>query len=298
MRSLGFSLVRCKACDHRFSSEVLSSDVLALNYYDESETDIAARSMVAKRQRFREYIELLGEAAHAKGRVLDVGCNSGELLSLFQEAGWEPYGIEASPGPAEYARRRVRGTIWQGPVEDVLPDNLRFDLITASHVLEHLRNPVDVLSRLRGALATDGRLLLEVPNADDVLLDWWRGFYRPLCPGDHVSFFGPGNLHRLLQGQGFVIEKMISPLHARDFFYASLLSAVDASRQLMGRASHGAEAGGVRDQTRYRGRLRRPLRAVLDTVVTGLDPLAVKLGSPFAERMRGPVLIVVAKICR
>jgi SAM-dependent methyltransferase len=272
---------------------MLEASVLAGNYYDESERAIDERSVASKRARFPEYETLLREAFPSPGRVLDVGCNAGELLQLFAERGWSVAGVEASPGPAAYARKRLGESIWHGTVESALPETERFDLVTLTHVLEHLHDPVGVLSRLRRALRPGGRLLVEVPNANDFLLPLWRGFYRPLCPGDHLSFFTDRTLIAALQRAGFRALRMESPTHARDVVFPSLLSAVDAARSFR-RVPNGGQ-GGVTTQFRYRGALRSRLRSALDAITAALDPLTVAATAGLARQMRGPVLIAVAE---
>jgi len=46
----------------------------------------------------------------------------------------------------------------------------KFDVITLFHVLEHIKNPVKTLADLRTYLKADGTLIVEIPNADDFLL--------------------------------------------------------------------------------------------------------------------------------
>jgi glycosyltransferase involved in cell wall biosynthesis/SAM-dependent methyltransferase len=297
IRALGFDLVRCLGCGHRYSAEVLTEADLAGTYYAEPDADLAARSLSAKRARFHEYEEIIARAVPTPGRVLDVGCNAGELLGLFREAGWSVAGVEASPGPAAYAQKiLLNAPVWQGSAEDVIPEGETFDLVTMTHVLEHVKAPGALLHRLRRAIRPGGAILIEVPNADDALLKLFGGYYRPLCPGDHVSFFDEASLRSLLEGSGFSVMTMASPAHARDLVYASALSAVDFTRSLAGRRWSGSagEGGGVMAQTRYRGRFRAPLRKALDKLVEGVDPIVFPLARAALGATRGPVLIALA----
>lgn len=302
MVSLGFELVRCQACGHKYAAEVLSEAALAGDYYDEPDADIAARSLSAKRERLNEYAPLIAEILPKPMRVLDVGCNAGELLGLFQEAGWSVAGVEVSPGPAAFARSRLSAPIWQGDAETAIPEGETFDLITMTHVLEHMTRPGRLLDRLRRALSPGGALLIEVPNADDALIALWRGYYRPLCPGDHASFFDEPSMRRLLDEHGFAVRAVESPTHARDVVYGSALSAADFMRALVRGAAGVGEtgsAGGVMAQTRYRGRLRAPIRKLVDRFVEAADPFVVMAARSLAARsraagMQGPVLIVTA----
>lgn len=303
LMSLGFALARCEGCGHKYAEEVLSAADLAGDYYDEPDADIAARSLSAKRARFSEYLRTLEGLFARPGRVLDVGCNAGELLGFFQEIGWKVAGVEPSPGPAAFARTRLGAPIWEGDAEVALPEGELFDLITMTHVMEHVIEPGRLLARLRRALSPGGALLIEVPNADDALLSVWGGYYRPLCPGDHVSFFNERSMRRLLDEGGFEVRSVESPIHARDVVYGSALSAADFVRDQPrsilaapggSSGSGGSAAAGVKAQTRYRGPLRAPLRKIVDGLVSAIDPLVVMAGSSLSQRGRGPVLIVTA----
>jgi 2-polyprenyl-3-methyl-5-hydroxy-6-metoxy-1,4-benzoquinol methylase len=295
MRDPVFELLACDRCGHVYSSRILRSDVLAHEYYGESDADLAERSLSAKEDRLREYEAMLRAAAMPCGRVLDVGCNAGDLLMLFRQRGWSVAGVEIAPGPAEFARKERGIQVWTGTIH-ALPVEEKFDLITMTHVLEHIPEPAPFLARVRAALAPGGLLLVEVPNVRDPLLRVWGRHYRPLCLGDHVSFFSPASLRGILERSSFRVVQEASPTHARDLLYASLLSAVDAVRS-MPRSGAAAERGpvGVEAATRYRGALRAPLRKVLDGVTRAADPAVVFATRSLSRTGRGTCLIHLAR---
>lgn len=96
---------------------------------------------------------------------LDIGCSTGLILQQFRKQyGCLPVGIE--PGEAYRAYARQQGLAVYASLEE-LGENVKdqFTLISMSHVLEHLPDPVGYLVQLREALLDlKGWLLLEVPN--------------------------------------------------------------------------------------------------------------------------------------
>jgi SAM-dependent methyltransferase len=98
-------------------------------------------------------------------RVLDVGCGDGALgRAIKARHPTTVIGVTCSSEEALCAR---------GILDDVVLADLEsvdlthlgtFDCIVCSHVLEHLREPARVLSRLRDNLAADGVVLIAVPN--------------------------------------------------------------------------------------------------------------------------------------
>lgn len=98
-------------------------------------------------------------------RHLDIGCSFGVLLQHFREVyQCQPFGIE--PGEGHRAHARKEGLAVYATLEELEKrEKARFDLITMSHVLEHLPDPVGYLNHLRESLLeSKGWLLLEVPN--------------------------------------------------------------------------------------------------------------------------------------
>jgi SAM-dependent methyltransferase len=299
---LGFELVRCDACGHRYSTSVhahIGAGAEAETAESVEELELAAESTrgdAAQRKRFNEYLQLLGPALPAQARVLDVGCDSGELLALFVAHGFQAFGIERNPAAMREAHARLGVPIWLGRVQDDLPANERFDLIVLSHVLEHTYGPGALLDRLRVALREGGRLLIEVPNADDRLLSLWRGAYRLLYPGEHVSFFDASHLRQLLHSRGFVIERLAAPTHARDLLIPSMQSALDAARTTFGRSRTRGWRGLY--SSMERAPLRWPLRAAVDAGLELLDPIVARatgLHNSKERAPRGPVLIAGAR---
>jgi SAM-dependent methyltransferase len=101
-------------------------------------------------------------------RILEIGCASGQFLDLLKQRGAEyTVGIELSEGAA--AKARLKSTI-----DKVIVGNIEsmqtalelesFDLIVASHVLEHLVDPWVSLKKLCSFLKPGGQLLGALPN--------------------------------------------------------------------------------------------------------------------------------------
>jgi len=102
-------------------------------------------------------------------RHMDIGSSLGLLInSVWQIYGCESVGVE--PGNAfREASKDGMNNVKQPVVlyQDIseVPDTEKFDLITMSHVLEHLPDPVGYLENLvNHYLEPDGHIVIEVPN--------------------------------------------------------------------------------------------------------------------------------------
>jgi 2-polyprenyl-3-methyl-5-hydroxy-6-metoxy-1,4-benzoquinol methylase len=101
-------------------------------------------------------------------RVLDVGCGAGDNAALLRarEPGCEVHGVTHSRAEAELAAPQL-ARCWVFDVEGAWPaelERVRFDVLVFSHVLEHLREPSQVLARFCRLLRGGGSVLIAVPN--------------------------------------------------------------------------------------------------------------------------------------
>ncbi len=155
-----------------------------------------ARNMAAQRSRVNALLEFTRARVQAVSRHLDIGCSLGILLQGFQEAYHNrPYGIE--PGEAHRAQARKQGlTVYASLAELEEQETGRFDLVSMSHVLEHLPDAVGYLAHLREKLLDpDGWLLVEVPNL------YAHDSFEPA----HLVAYSPHTLRQTLEKAGFDI---------------------------------------------------------------------------------------------
>jgi len=110
--------------------------------------------------------EILPYVPKIKGRILDVGCSTGNFSRLLKDK-WEceVHGIEVNPKAAEIASDKL-DKVFCGDAVEVLaevPGNY-YDLVTMNDVLEHLVNPNDFLNGLHQKLSPTGIIFAIVPN--------------------------------------------------------------------------------------------------------------------------------------
>ena len=98
--------------------------------------------------------------------LLEVGSSTGYFLDDLSEYVNSVVGVEPSMAYRVYALNHGIHTVES---LDDLKDS-KFDVIALYYVLEHLRDPVDYLRQLKARLNKGGKILIEVPNVDDVLL--------------------------------------------------------------------------------------------------------------------------------
>lgn len=135
------------------------------------------------------------------GSLLDVGCGSGAFLLNAQSLGWRVKGVDAD----ETAVAQAQGSgldVALGGIEALGADE-RFDVITLSHVLEHVHDPEQLLRACREHLTTSGELHVDTPNIDSFGHRWFGSSWRGLEAPRHLVLFNASALRDLLRRAGF-----------------------------------------------------------------------------------------------
>src|SRR5262245_48225932 len=101
-------------------------------------------------------------------RVLEIGCGTGATLAALKKKGARHLvGVEINDAAA--AEARARGVIDEVLVGDAHSHlagfkDASFDLVVASHVLEHLVDPWATAKEIHRVLAPNGKLIGAIPN--------------------------------------------------------------------------------------------------------------------------------------
>jgi SAM-dependent methyltransferase len=280
------SIVRCMACRHVYATGRYVHAFLDESYYgDRAEArkpelaappDDGQRFMRArKRRQLALYDELSNGAVFGvapDGHALDVGCNVGVLLDELAMLGWHTEGIERAPAARDLAAQRHAVHDVDIESDAMLPR--RYQLVTMTHVLEHLDRPMQGLKFVARHLAPGGTAIIEVPNWDDPARIFWRTRYRPLELGDHVSFFERGTLGALAERAGLRVHRWWSSPQGATVVMPSLLTATDLLAGLVRRrATPGVAAARLPTQSLPGGTRRRVLE-LLDRMDPWIASLA------------------------
>ena len=104
---LGLSLVRCVKCDFQFYSHRPLSKHIEEYYHGE---------YFYRKVNIKSIEKVLPLLPEIPGKLLDVGCGVGALVSLANKIGWNAVGMDTSPKAVELAKR--------GLSLDILPNHL------------------------------------------------------------------------------------------------------------------------------------------------------------------------------
>jgi SAM-dependent methyltransferase len=145
-----------------------------------------------------------GAIAAGRPRILDVGCATGALLAKLRERGWLCKGVEISPS-AGYARRERNLDVSVLPLEENSFPPGSFEVVLASHLIEHLNRPAGFVREVYRILVPGGRLFITTPNISGLQAKIFGGAWRSAI-FDHLYLFSVRTLSLLLKEAGFSVE--------------------------------------------------------------------------------------------
>ncbi|HEC35768.1 MAG TPA: class I SAM-dependent methyltransferase [Anaerolineae bacterium] len=209
-----FQIMRCRECGLLFlSPRPTLAEIIQYYPYEEYRREFAPavedESSWLRRWNRRYSLSKLCrfiERARTGGRLLDVGCGTGNFLAQMRKrGGWEVYGLDINWEAIEYAQRRFHLRVCSGVLEEAQYPSAFFDVVTLWNVLEHLHNPRQTLREVRRILHPDGILALSVPNGGSLDARLFGPYWIGLDPPRHLYTFTRKTLEQLLVQTGFRI---------------------------------------------------------------------------------------------
>jgi SAM-dependent methyltransferase len=160
----------CRTCGLVYQSPRMSAEELE-DFYERSYREVyqgtegpTQKDLFVQNGRADALLDLLGGFVPSIDRYLDIGSSAGILLTRFQDH-YQCQVVGVEPGEAYRSYAEIQGLTVYPALDELEPFEVRFDLISMAHVLEHLPDPVGYLENLReNHLSPSGWLLIEVPN--------------------------------------------------------------------------------------------------------------------------------------
>ena len=149
---------------------------------------------------------LLPRAEYGK-KVLDIGCGNGRFLAVMRMLGWQVYGIEPDEWSRDIAREHSGASVYSSFDEANFPDGF-FGVITMNHALEHISDPLSILSNCHRALKKGGRIGICLPNWKAFGHRIFRKYWYSLDIPRHVAMYSTDTLERLVRHSGFEPESL------------------------------------------------------------------------------------------
>lgn len=145
-------------------------------------------------------------------KLLDVGCGEGFVLQHFKDLGCNVKGIDFSSDGINRHNPSVAKYFKKGNIFDLLENEFRlnqtYDIVWLQNVLEHVIDPLDLMSSLKRLVSKLGILVVTIPNDFSKIQDY---LYKSdlvnskywVAPPDHLSYFNSENIKKVLKKTGW-----------------------------------------------------------------------------------------------
>ncbi len=246
LRGLAVTTVICRGCGLVYHNPVIddqdrqSLDISARKWH--TDATLNPRQIRKQERRWRLQWPVVREAFQPGIKVLEIGGGLGGVGGRLKAKGAAVWGVEPDPEQAAYARDHWGLDMQAARFEDVDFPGHQFDLILASHVIEHFTEPLAFLEKARALVAPEGKLFLETPNILAPKVSYRRLFSLP-----HNFYFSPRTLGWLLAKAGWEVERL--KVWRRDAF--QVLARPAAPRQPALNAASWAEVRRALARHRY-----------------------------------------------
>lgn len=199
---------RCKECGFLQWSDLKDTLPLFENVQDHSYESVRKERAVCQ----KKILEIIYKNK-SKGRLLDIGAGSGILVEQAIKMGFKAEGIEPSEWFYTKAKEhKVPVHLGMFPHSDLKGP---YDIVTLIDVLEHVPEPLKLLSEIPKVLASNGIVVVIVPDVGSLpakMLGWkWWNFK----PG-HIGYFNKKTLELIFNNAGF---KLINQWYRPSLYY-------------------------------------------------------------------------------
>lgn len=164
-------------------------------------------SKITQRKKNEIFYKKLSRYLSPGLKVLDVGCGDGSCLKSAKDK-FICTGIDISEYQTNLAEKQGYAQTIVGNLVTVDFNNKKYSGITLISLLEHLDDPLGAIKKCFDLLNNKGVLLIKTVNYGclnrRITKEGWTGFRPP----DHVVYFTPSNLKRLLRKVGFAKIKI------------------------------------------------------------------------------------------
>lgn len=205
-----FRVVSCQNCTHIFCSPIPKN--IYKNYLDVADKEYLRHSQTRKLSA-QSVLNIMKNYV-PNGRLLDIGCATGDFLSVARDFGYNVEGLELSKWSSEIVGRKgikVHRKLLKS-LSQRLPK--RYDIITMWGVIEHFQNPFDEMIYINKLLKPGGILGIWTGDANGIVSRilgrrWWY------WQGQHIQYFTNNSLNLLGNTTGFEhISTKIYPIAA------------------------------------------------------------------------------------
>ncbi|MBA3705484.1 MAG: class I SAM-dependent methyltransferase [Bacteroidetes bacterium] len=223
-----FQIVQCNSCGFKFTNPRPEENKLGKYYKSEtyiSHSNTKKGFINYTYQAIRKYTLLkklqLISKYYKTGKILDIGCGTGEFLNIFKRAKWDTLGIEPDENARKMAIEKYDLMI-KSELEIKDLEDETFDVISMWHVLEHVPKLHERIEDLKRLIKPNGIIIVAVPNHASldakIYAQYWAAYDLPR----HLYHFSSNDIEAIFKKHGLTVFRTLPMVF--DSFYVSMLS--------------------------------------------------------------------------
>lgn len=191
-----------------------------ISHTDSKKSIIDKVYQLVRNYTLKRKLALVNSLVSDSKKILDIGCGTGDFLSICKNNSWTTIGVE----PNKKARNisQTKNLVIKEKIDDIIQLNEKFDVITLWHVLEHVPNLTEYIQQLQNLLKDDGTLLIAVPNFKSYDAEYYKVHWAAYDVPRHIWHFSKISIQKIFASYNMKLIKTI-PMKF-DSFYVSLLS--------------------------------------------------------------------------
>lgn len=203
----GLEFIKCRSCGLVYiNPQPADNEISALyseDYYKpwglDTDSSVVSEMKIAT---FDDKLTMV-ERFIKKGRILDIGCATGFFLEAAKRKGWDVFGVEISPYSAAIAQERFgKDRVFNGPLEAASYKDGFFDVVFMSDLVEHVKDLDLFLKEVFRIVKVKGIIAIVTPNIESLSYRIMRKLW-PHLKMEHLYYFSPSTMKRLLEREGF-----------------------------------------------------------------------------------------------
>ncbi|MDD5010594.1 MAG: class I SAM-dependent methyltransferase [Phycisphaerae bacterium] len=205
-----YDVVVCKSCGFVYADNIPSQADFNNYYAVMSKYEFNYKDGIVSNDYIDYYAKivnfLIPHITDVNAKILDIGCSTGSLLSIFKSKGYANLsGIDPSPLCVRTARELYGIEATVNNISNFKADK-KFDLIILSAVLEHLVDFGDSMQKIHALLKDQGLLFIQIPDAERFGLYISAPFQQ--FSTEHINYFSQYSIRNLLEKFSFKTIKI------------------------------------------------------------------------------------------
>lgn len=228
-----FNIAQCNNCNFRFTNPIPFDNESGKYYLAEEYISHSGSTKglvnklygIVKNYTIHKKVNLVNKqmnnATVQSKSLLDIGCGTGDFLFACKQKGWNVTGIEPSSLARSNAERKF-GIIPLNSNKLFELVDIKFQVITLWHVLEHIYELDKTIMQIKSLLDKDGTLIVAVPNCNSWDAKKYGQYWAAWDVPRHLYHFKKSDIETLFSKYKFNIAEIL-PMKF-DSFYVSLLS--------------------------------------------------------------------------